>query len=86
MITQFYRAGISMIKVVIKDKEVKIFDANRARQGVTATQMLERDAPKREKWNKFMAKNPSERKIADELEGDFINNYGCILEKEEVAA
>jgi len=84
MITQYYRAGNAMVKVVIDGISVTIYDANLARRGVSAEQILDRDEQKKEEWENFMKKKPTERQIADELEGDFKMDWGFVLTNEVV--
>jgi len=83
MITQFYRVGGQVIKIVIDKKLVTIYDAGLAIKGVTADEILARDEVKKAKWNAFMETNPTERDISNSLEKDF-KHLGMVLGREIV--
>jgi len=83
MITQYYRGSLNVVKVVIKEKLVIIYDSNMVRKGISVEQELARDRVKLAKW-RIKIKNMTEKEIALEMKKDLQGEYGLTMTKEEV--
>ena len=83
MIIQYYKGNLNIIKVVVDNRNVMIYDSNIVRNGISVEQVLARDIEKLKKW-KLRIKNMTEEEIAKEIQKDLKEDNGLILSSEEI--